>query len=101
MGELFLGIGAGAHSFERRSKLITTSKSKRYSNIPKPAHYLKRILEEENATQLDETLNQLQEQLEILYCFLRCAAGIPLIEFQAFFDFHLLDATEDTVARLG
>lgn len=83
--ESYLGLGAGAHSFIRREPSIPEMKSKRFSNIPKPSHYIERIENDKIATGLEETLDLTQEKLEVLYCFLRTRWGMPITHYDSFF----------------
>ena len=74
----YLGVGAGAHSFERRASLPW---GRRWSNAKSPVAYLQRIAATATAEATSEMLDRRQAAGEFVFLNLRCAAGMPTAEF--------------------
>ena len=95
----YLSLGAGAHSFVKHHPRLdsghpqnaflaapsATTIGQRWSNIPKPAHYVERANAGGDCSQRREEINSVQAELEYLLCRVRTAAGIDESEFRSLF----------------
>jgi len=80
----YLGIGAGAHGFLSSSDTPTsdTPTSVRWSNIPKPEHYIQRVAEKGFGHHAEETISASQAEAEFVSLALRTSYGIDIPTFE-------------------
>ena len=80
----YLGIGAGAHGFLSSSDTPTsdTPTSVRWSNIPKPEHYIQRVAEKGFGHHAEETISASQAEAEFVSLALRTSYGIDVPTFE-------------------
>lgn len=97
-GTDYLGLGAGAHSFLKVQNKEEVAQ--RWSNIPKPAHYITRAKQNGNASQLRESVSLDQAELEFLFTRIRMSQGINHKEYQTLFSRSLPDTYAQPLAEL-
>ena len=76
-GESYLGLGAGAHSFERKG-----AGGRRWWNERSPARYVERALETSLAEAGDETVDKGTAEGEFVFLNLRLIDGFRLDDFE-------------------
>jgi oxygen-independent coproporphyrinogen-3 oxidase len=81
-GGLYLGIGAGAHSYARR---CTRDPGRRWSNEKTPAAYLAAVEQDGHARRVVEELTESQARGEFVFLGLRCLDGFSAGDFCARF----------------
>jgi oxygen-independent coproporphyrinogen-3 oxidase len=81
----YLGLGAGAHSFNIEGGSPLTSSAQRRSNFAPPGRYIETALGAGNATSWHDTLNRDDLIFEFFYLGLRRLDGVNLNEFKARF----------------
>ena len=76
--EEYLGLGAGAHSFLKlgHNKAGSEPVAQRWSNIPKPSHYISRAELQGDCSQRREDIDRKLAENEFLLCGLRTKCGI-------------------------
>ncbi len=97
-GQDYLGLGAGAHSFLKLEN--SNEVAERWSNIPKPEHYIQRAQTNGNAAQLRETVTREQAELEFLFTRIRMTEGINFKEYEQLFGRSLLQTYAKPLAEL-
>jgi oxygen-independent coproporphyrinogen III oxidase len=98
----YLSLGAGAHSFLKNQAAISTNleQASRWSNIPKPSHYIERALQGGNCAQRIETIDKKQAEIEYIMCRIRTSLGINHKEFERLFDLSFPDKYRDEIKEL-
>ena len=93
LGTDYLGLGAGACSFN-----ATTNQ--RWTNLPKPAHYIKAIYEKKSAIQLIEELTLQNKKNEFFFLRLRTINGASLQEYRDLFGEDLFTEHQCSLQKL-
>ena len=110
----YLGLGAGAHSYlEGRDspdgESLQSGKiqkpqeapfGRRWSNIPKPEHYIERVQTHGCAEQRSEVLNRENAEVEFFFLGLRKKDGVNADEYEQRFGAKLFPRYQSTVERL-
>ena len=81
-GGLYLGIGAGAHSYAR---LTNQEAGRRWSNEKTPAAYMAAVEQHGHARSAVEELTARQARGEFVFLGLRCLDGFAAADFRARF----------------
>ena len=100
-GREYIGLGAGAHSYALEAPTETGSQALRWSNIPKPEHYIERAGKNGDASQRLDRVNREKDELEVLYTRLRLTSGLPLEEYEQRFGVSFQSRYADALSELG
>ena len=87
-GGLYLGVGAGAHSYARATG-VDEHYGRRWSNEKNPIDYRRRVTELGHARSFEETLDARQARGEFVFLVLRCSEGLSGTAFRQRFDAEL------------
>lgn len=92
----YLGLGAGAHGFSlagprniSAAEPHENSFGYRWSNVPRPRHYVDQVKSQGHARQGIDLLDRKGALIEYLYLRLRTSAGLGFDEYQALFQLEL------------
>lgn len=100
IGDDYLGIGAGAHSYvaTRRGDRVETGE--RWSTLALPESYMAAV-EKGSAVSWREHVDSTALQFEFLYVGLRLVQGVSVAEFERRFGVSLVSLYGDTITQLS
>ncbi len=97
----YLGLGAGAHSYLAASTSAPNQEvGHRWSNIPKPEHYIERASKQGDASQRKESIDLSQSELEFFFTRLRMSSGISTKEYLELFNRSFETTYFDAIKKL-
>ncbi len=96
----YLGFGAGAHSYIRRSAAVPQRFGIRWANQRLPEVYITETAATGRSLDFEECLSREQAVAEFLFLRLRCIDGFTLAEYQQEFDDDFLCRYQETIQIL-
>jgi len=92
----YLGLGAGAHSFEKTSNQY----GKRWSNLSSPEKYISEIQKNGFASSWNEILSEKEAYFEFFFTGLRNIKGVSLCQFKEEFGIDSSEIYGENISRL-